>query len=154
VPFFVIIWSFLLRRCGGLPDIHRLEALVYKSNWDRPDRHRFAPFLLVIKPGGTHRSTNFPAFSASLPEAICCHSEVNATAARGYVAKYLGDGLMAYFGWPEAHENDAERAVRTGLAIIESISKLNDHLAGLRLSTWVRHRFGRGGSWCRRGQGY
>src|ERR1700694_2675081 len=32
----------------------------------------------------------------------------------GYVAQYLGDGVMALFGWPEAHDNDAERAVRTG----------------------------------------
>src|SRR5258707_5240427 len=36
----------------------------------------------------------------------------------GYVAKYLGDGVMAYFGWPEAHDNDAERAARAGLAIL------------------------------------
>jgi class 3 adenylate cyclase len=43
----------------------------------------------------------------------------------GYVAKYLGDGVMAYFGWPEAHDNDAERAVRAGLAIIEGIAGLN-----------------------------
>src|SRR6266853_648098 len=32
----------------------------------------------------------------------------------GYVAKYLGDGVMAYFGWPAAHDNDAERAARAG----------------------------------------
>src|SRR6516225_2059164 len=43
----------------------------------------------------------------------------------GHVAKYLGDGVMAYFGWPEAHENDAERAARAGLAIAEEVSKLN-----------------------------
>jgi class 3 adenylate cyclase len=43
----------------------------------------------------------------------------------GHVAKYLGDGIMAYFGWPEAHENDAERAARAGLAILDSILKLN-----------------------------
>ena len=34
----------------------------------------------------------------------------------GHVAKYLGDGVLAYFGWPHAHEDDAERAVRAGLA--------------------------------------
>ena len=33
---------------------------------------------------------------------------------------------MAYFGWPEAHDNDGERAARAGLAIVESLSKLND----------------------------
>jgi class 3 adenylate cyclase/tetratricopeptide (TPR) repeat protein len=43
----------------------------------------------------------------------------------GHVAKYLGDGVMAFFGWPEAHENDAERAARSGLAIVEAVSKLN-----------------------------
>ena len=32
----------------------------------------------------------------------------------GYVARYLGDGALAYFGWPRAHEDDAERAVRAG----------------------------------------
>jgi class 3 adenylate cyclase len=44
----------------------------------------------------------------------------------GHVVKYLGDGVMALFGWPEAHDNDAERAARAGLAIIDSISKLNE----------------------------
>jgi class 3 adenylate cyclase len=43
----------------------------------------------------------------------------------GYVAHYLGDGVMAYFGYPEAHDNDAERAARAGLAILDAISTLN-----------------------------
>jgi class 3 adenylate cyclase len=43
----------------------------------------------------------------------------------GHVAKYLGDGVMAFFGYPEAHNNDAERAARAGLAILEAIAKLN-----------------------------
>jgi class 3 adenylate cyclase/tetratricopeptide (TPR) repeat protein len=43
----------------------------------------------------------------------------------GHVAQYLGDGVMAYFGYPEAHDNDAERAPRAGLAILEAISRLN-----------------------------
>src|SRR5262249_686236 len=36
----------------------------------------------------------------------------------GFVAKYMGDGVLVYFGYPRAHEDDAERAVRTGLGII------------------------------------
>jgi class 3 adenylate cyclase len=48
----------------------------------------------------------------------------------GYVAKYLGDGLMVYFGWPEAHEDDAERAARSGLAIVEAVAVLTGQLAG------------------------
>jgi class 3 adenylate cyclase/tetratricopeptide (TPR) repeat protein len=43
----------------------------------------------------------------------------------GHVAQYLGDGVLALFGYPVAHENDAERAVRTGLEIIEGVSALN-----------------------------
>jgi len=42
----------------------------------------------------------------------------------GHVAQYLGDGVMTYFGWPTAHEDDAERAVRVGLAIVEAVSSL------------------------------
>jgi class 3 adenylate cyclase/tetratricopeptide (TPR) repeat protein len=42
----------------------------------------------------------------------------------GHVAKFMGDGVLAYFGWPRAHEDEAERAVRAGLAIIETVGKL------------------------------
>jgi class 3 adenylate cyclase/predicted ATPase len=42
----------------------------------------------------------------------------------GFVAKYMGDGVLAYFGYPQAHEHDAERAVRAGLAIVEAAPKL------------------------------
>src|SRR5215472_1899180 len=42
----------------------------------------------------------------------------------GFVAKYMGDGVLVYFGYPEAHEDDAERAVRAGLAVIDAIAKL------------------------------
>ena len=42
----------------------------------------------------------------------------------GYVAKYMGDGLLAYFGYPQAHENDAERAVHAGLGIVDAVPQL------------------------------
>jgi class 3 adenylate cyclase/tetratricopeptide (TPR) repeat protein len=42
----------------------------------------------------------------------------------GFVARYIGDGVLAYFGYPHAHEHDAERAVRTGLALVEEVPKL------------------------------
>ncbi len=42
----------------------------------------------------------------------------------GFVAKYMGDGVLAYFGYPQAHEHEAERAVRAGLAIVEAAPKL------------------------------
>ena len=42
----------------------------------------------------------------------------------GFTARYVGDGILIYFGWPEAHEANAERAVRSGLAIIDAIGRL------------------------------
>jgi class 3 adenylate cyclase len=43
----------------------------------------------------------------------------------GFVAKYMGDGVLAYFGYPKAHEDDAERAVRAGLALIDAVALLD-----------------------------
>ena len=42
----------------------------------------------------------------------------------GHVAKYMGDGVLAYFGWPQAHEDEAERAVRAGLAMVAALARL------------------------------
>jgi len=42
----------------------------------------------------------------------------------GHIAKYMGDGVLCYFGWPRAHEDDAERAVRAGLAVNQGLSGL------------------------------
>jgi class 3 adenylate cyclase len=47
----------------------------------------------------------------------------------GQVDKYLGDGLVCFFGVPRAHENDAERAVRSGLAIVDAVRELNAEVA-------------------------
>ena len=47
----------------------------------------------------------------------------------GHIAQYLGDGLLVYFGYPLAHEDDAQRAVRAGLGMIEAVGQLNTRLA-------------------------
>jgi class 3 adenylate cyclase len=52
----------------------------------------------------------------------------------GFVAKYMGDGVLVYFGYPEAHEDDAERAVRSGLDLVAEVAKLK---AGMPLQTRV-----------------
>lgn len=46
----------------------------------------------------------------------------------GYVAKYLGDGLLVYFGYPQAHEDEPHRAVRAGLGIIDAIGRVADRV--------------------------
>jgi class 3 adenylate cyclase len=54
----------------------------------------------------------------------------------GFVAKYMGDGVLAYFGYPKAHEHDAERAIRAGLALVEAVPKL-ETAAGIPLQVRV-----------------
>src|SRR6516225_3706488 len=53
----------------------------------------------------------------------------------GFVAKYMGDGVLVYFGYPQAHEDDAERAVRAGLELISAVT-------GLKTSASLKVRVG------------
>src|SRR5438128_2390332 len=55
------------------------------------------------------------------------HRAVAETVGRfdGFVAKYMGDGVLVYFGYPQAHEDDAERAVRAGLAVVDAVCRLD-----------------------------
>lgn len=58
----------------------------------------------------------------------------------GYIARYMGDGMLVYFGFPRAHENDPERAVRAGLEVVSGIEALNRELGaskGVELSVRV-----------------
>ena len=61
---------------------------------------------------------------------------------QGIIARYMGDGVLAYFGYPQAHEDDAEQAVRAGLALVDAVANLTirRRAAGSR-----RHRHGHGG---------
>jgi class 3 adenylate cyclase len=46
----------------------------------------------------------------------------------GYLARYVGDGLLVYFGYPQAHEDDAQRAIHAGLGIVSALPDLNNRL--------------------------
>jgi class 3 adenylate cyclase len=73
-----------------------------------------------------------------LRELISAYHKCVAEAVRrfgGFVAQYLGDGVLVYFGYPEAHEDDAERAVRAGLELIQAVG-------GLKSSTQLQTRVG------------
>jgi class 3 adenylate cyclase/predicted ATPase len=54
----------------------------------------------------------------------------------GHIAQYLGDGLLVYVGYPQAHEDDARRAVHTGLGIVQAIATLNTRLAQTGGGAW------------------
>jgi class 3 adenylate cyclase len=60
------------------------------------------------------------------------HRSVAAAVARfeGHIAKFMGDGVLIYFGWPQAHEDEAERSVRAGLALVEAVEKPEIGVAG------------------------
>ena len=60
----------------------------------------------------------------------------------GFVAKYMGDGVLIYFGYPQAHEDDAERAVRAGLELVAAVAALKSPRAA---ADPRRHRDGAGG---------
>ena len=73
-----------------------------------------------------------------LREVISAYQKCAAETVRrfdGFVAKYMGDGVLVYFGYPKAHEDDAERAVRAGLELISA-------LAGLKARTSLQTRIG------------
>ena len=58
----------------------------------------------------------------------------------GHIAQLLGDGLLVYFGYPQAHEDDAQRAVRTGLGMLDAMGDLNSRLQqakGIQLAVRV-----------------
>src|SRR5712691_11118074 len=67
-----------------------------------------------------------------LREVVRAYQETTAVVIQrldGHIAQYLGDGLLVHFGYPQAHEDDARRAVRTGLGIVEAMGALNARLA-------------------------
>ena len=79
--------------------------------------------------GSTELSTSLDP--EDLQDVIRAYQEVVTHVAQdfdGFVAKYMGDGVLIYFGYPQALEKDAERALRTGLAIVEAMAGLNADL--------------------------
>ncbi|HEV8714291.1 MAG TPA: adenylate/guanylate cyclase domain-containing protein, partial [Candidatus Binatia bacterium] len=66
-----------------------------------------------------------------LREVILAYQQTCAEAIRrfdGYLARYVGDGLLVYFGYPQAHEDDAQRAIRAGLGMVAALPALNMRL--------------------------
>src|SRR5215469_11890 len=73
-----------------------------------------------------------------LREVIAAYHQVVARAVAefdGLVSRYMGDGVLVYFGYPQAHEDDAERAVRAGLSLVAAVGCLD--VRSVRLQTRV-----------------
>ncbi|MBV9198572.1 MAG: AAA family ATPase [Alphaproteobacteria bacterium] len=130
-----------LRELGVTSIGHRrrlLDAIVSLSAAEAPSAVTLAPVVIGSEAerrqltvmfcdlvGSTPLSTRYDP--EDLREIVgAYHRCVADTVARfgGFVAKYMGDGVLIYFGYPEAHEDDAERAARTGLAVIDAVGRL------------------------------
>ncbi|ANW02050.1 hypothetical protein LMTR13_19635 [Bradyrhizobium icense] len=107
------------------------------STKTRPAERRHLTVMFVDLVGSTALSVRLDP--EELREILAAyHKAVAAEVDRfeGYIAKLMGDGVLVYFGWPQAHEDEAERAVRSGLAIVEAVEGLEKR-AGLALSARV-----------------
>jgi predicted ATPase/class 3 adenylate cyclase len=110
----------------------------------KSDSHATAPVAGVRAPDAERRqltvmfcdlvgSTNLSARldPEDLREVVRSYQETAAEVIQGFdghIAQYLGDGLLVYFGYPQAHEDDAHRAVRAALGIVEAMGALNSRL--------------------------
>ena len=121
----------ILKACEGLAD----SPMSFKSSPNDPPKtgegdrvqaeRRQLSVMFVDLVGSTNLSTRLdPEDMSDLLQLYQRTVSEELVRSDGHVAKLMGDGVLAYFGWPQAHEDDAERAVRAGLHIVEAVSKL------------------------------
>ena len=126
------------RKCGASLAVATQARVVTESRKDLAGERRHLTVLFCDLVGSTEIASHLDP--EEWREIVAGYHHAAAQAIErfgGHVAQYLGDGVMAYFGWPEAHENDAERAVRSGLAILDAVSKLNEHPTHPKLAARV-----------------
>src|SRR5713101_2675176 len=120
------------KRSRGQPSLQTLDArhqTLDASREAREGERRQLTVMFCDLVGSTALSTQLDP--EELHEVIQAYRETCAIVIRrfeGYLAKYLGDGLLVYFGYPLAHEDDAQRAVRAGLDILAELPHLNARL--------------------------
>src|SRR6478736_2326176 len=91
---------------------------------DRPERRQLSVMICNLIGAGAHAAAKDPEDLLSLMSAF--HDRIKAVIAEhdGFIGKSLGDEVVVYFGYPRAREDDAERAVRAGLAVIKAVAAL------------------------------
>ena len=112
-----------------LPLTLRLYQVSKRTSEDRAERRQVTVMFSDLV-GSTALSARMDP--EDLREVISAYQKsVAETVQRfgGFVAKYMGDGVLVYFGYPQAHEDDAERAVRAGLELVAAVSRLKTHAA-------------------------
>jgi class 3 adenylate cyclase len=113
---------------GRLPEAEKMPFAAAAGVTPGEAERRQLTVMFCDLVGSTTLSTRYDP--EDLREIIgAYHRCVSDTVTRfeSFVAKYMGDGVLVYFGYPEAHEDDAERAVRSGLAVINAVARLAVH---------------------------
>jgi class 3 adenylate cyclase len=113
---------------------HSVDAATTSSSEDRAERRQVTVMFSDLV-GSTALSARMDP--EDLREVITAYQKCVAETVQrfgGFVAKYMGDGVLIYFGYPQAHEDDAERAVRAGLELVAAVGGLKTHA---RLQTRV-----------------
>jgi class 3 adenylate cyclase/tetratricopeptide (TPR) repeat protein len=103
------------------PTDRRDEA---RNRIDRPERRQLSVMICSLVGAGARSPAQDPEDLLAVMSA--CHDRIKAVIAEhdGFIGKFLGDEVVVYFGYPRAREDDAERAVRAGLAVIEAVAGL------------------------------
>jgi class 3 adenylate cyclase/predicted ATPase len=107
-----------------LPSLSDAPLVIDKAAKDTAERRQVTVMFSDLV-GSTALSTRMDP--EDLREVISAYQRCVAKTVRafgGFVARYMGDGVLIYFGYPAAHEDDAERAVRSGLALIDAVATL------------------------------
>jgi class 3 adenylate cyclase/tetratricopeptide (TPR) repeat protein len=125
------LWG-AIKRLGAVPtalvdtpkdtDHPALEMSAPSASPDAERRHLTVMFIDLV--GSTEMATRIDA--EDMRSVITSYQNTVAGVVsryEGFVAKFMGDGVLCYFGWPRANEDDAERAVRAGLSIIDNVRK-------------------------------
>jgi class 3 adenylate cyclase/predicted ATPase len=118
------IAAFNAEASAPAPSLVGAPLLIDKGTKDTAERRQVTVMFSDLV-GSTALSTRLDP--EDLREVISAYQRCVAEAVRrfgGFVARYMGDGVLIYFGYPAAHEDDAERAVRAGLALINAVAAL------------------------------
>jgi class 3 adenylate cyclase len=112
---------------GASPSNGKVEGVVEQKPQDTAERRQVTVMFSDLV-GSTALSARIDP--EDLREVISVYQKCVAETVQrfgGFVAKYMGDGVLIYFGYPQAHEDDAERAVRAGLELVAAVGGLKTH---------------------------
>jgi class 3 adenylate cyclase len=115
---------------GAAPATPQPALMTEPKSQDTAAERRQVTVMFADLVGSTALSAHMDP--EDLREVISAYQKCVAETVRrfgGFVAKYMGDGVLVYFGYPQAHEDDAERAVRAGLELVAAVGQLKTHAA-------------------------